>query len=143
MQTFHLASTFITVDTNAARTPQRFIYPTDEATYGDTYGALYNWHIVEIGNFCPYGWHVPNNEEWNALEEFLTNNGYNGSEGNVLKAKRGWNNDGNGIDDYGFTALPGGYYVKHDHGVFIYTICYGILEIGFWWSSTKYSFTFA
>jgi len=29
--------------------------------------------------------------------------------GKSLKATSGWNNSGNGTDDFGFSALPGGY----------------------------------
>jgi uncharacterized protein (TIGR02145 family) len=27
--------------------------------YGDTYGALYNWHTVDTKKLWPVGWHVP------------------------------------------------------------------------------------
>ena len=118
-------------------------YANDEATYGDTYGALYNWYAVKTSNLCPDGWHVPTNAEWTTLEDYLTNNGHDGTEGNALKATSGWNNAGNGNDDYGFTALPGGYRIKHNHGGFIYTLCYNIGSSGYWWSSTEYSSTFA
>src|SRR6056297_2565672 len=83
-------------------------YDNDEAQYADTYGALYNWHAVNTGNLCPDGWHVPTDAEWTALEDYIASNGHSGTEGTALKATSGWNNDRNGTDDYGFTALPGG-----------------------------------
>lgn len=35
-------------------------YNNDEATYKNTYGALYNWYAVaDSRNLCPTGWHIP------------------------------------------------------------------------------------
>jgi uncharacterized protein (TIGR02145 family) len=41
------------------------------------YGALYNFIAVSTGNLCPDGWKVPSDAEWNTLEIYLQNNGYN------------------------------------------------------------------
>jgi len=65
----------------------------------NTYGRLYILNEVE----CPSGWHLPSKEEWLELLNFVSN------AGTKLKASSGWNGDGNGTDDYGFAALPGGY----------------------------------
>jgi len=69
------------------------------------YGRLYF-----PGEFCPKGWHLPTKEEWEIL---VTTVGGNTIAGKYLKAQSGWNDDkgksGNGIDNYGFSALPGGY----------------------------------
>jgi uncharacterized protein (TIGR02145 family) len=62
-----------------------------------TYGRLYNWSTAMAA--CPSGWHLPNDAEWTTLVNLA---------GTKLKATSGWNNDGNGTDDYGFAALPGG-----------------------------------
>jgi uncharacterized protein (TIGR02145 family) len=85
------------------------IYNNNESYEADTYGALYNWYAVDttFNNVAPLGWHVPTDAEWTELETYLSNNGYDGSEGTALKSTTGWNT-GNGTDDYGFTALPGG-----------------------------------
>ena len=56
------------------------------------------------------------------------------NEGTKLKATSGWNNNGNGTDDYGFSGLPGGWcYHFGDFGDFDYLGNYGI-----WWSATDY-----
>jgi len=84
--------------------------------YGDDndncniYGRLYTLDEV----VCPSGWHLPSKEEWLELLNFVHPNPNDGSyfvstAGTKLKASRGWNGDGNGTDDYGFAALPGGY----------------------------------
>ena len=116
-------------------------YDNDEASYKDTYGALYNWYAVETGKLCPDGWHVPSDEEWKELEMFLgmsqedaDTTGWRGTdEGDKLKVESGWNSDGNGTDDYGFTALPGGYR-NGGSGYFNDEGSYG-----YWWSSAEYS----
>jgi uncharacterized protein (TIGR02145 family) len=75
---------------------------------------------------CPSSWHIPSNAEWQKLVDFA---GGDGVAGEKLKAKNGWNNNGNGTDDFGFSALPGG---RYGGGLFGYTG-----STGYWWSSTE------
>lgn len=89
------------------------------------YGYLYDWQTAK--NVCPTGWHLPSDAEWDQLTGFVGSN-----VGNKLKAKSGWSSNGNGTDDYGFSALPGG--GRYYDGYF-----YGIENFGRWWSSTEYS----
>ena len=74
-----------------------------------TYGRMYNWYAATAAaNLCPSGWHVPTHQEWEDLEAHLAANGHSGYEGTALKSTSGWNDNGNGTDDFGFGALPGG-----------------------------------
>jgi len=120
-------------------------YENDYNTYGKIYGALYNWYAVDKAsngnkNICPTGYHVPTDAEWKKLEMYCgmtqseaDDTGWRGTtEGTELKAKSGWNNRGNGTDDYGFAALPGGYRYGSD-GTFNYVGNYGSF-----WSSTAF-----
>jgi len=71
------------------------------------YGRLYNWEAAKKA--CPSGWHLPNNED--ELFKYIGNDDIIVIK--KLKAKSGWNNkengeSGNGTDDFGFSALPGG-----------------------------------
>jgi uncharacterized protein (TIGR02145 family) len=68
-----------------------------------TYGRLYNWDAAMIA--CPSGWRLPDTADWNRLVEAAGGN----IAGKKLKARSGWNDNGNGTDDFGFSALPGGY----------------------------------
>jgi len=94
-----------------------------------TYGRLYNWETAKT--VCPSGWHLPSDEEWSTLINFIDAS----SAGTKLKAKEGWNNDldstinGNGTDDYGFSALPGGYKSVSNF--------FSMGSSGYWWSSTE------
>jgi len=66
---------------------------------------------------------LPSQAEWKTLE------GYVGDRaGEKLKSMSGWNNDGNGTDEYGFSALPGGYGRNDNFN--------GVGYIGMWWSTT-------
>jgi len=103
----------------------------DNAAYNAlNYGRLYNWYAVTSGSgLCPSGWHVPTDGEWTALETYLGTNGHSGTEGTALKSTTGWHDTGNGTDDFGFSALPGGY--RDSNGYF-----YNAGSFGRWWSSS-------
>ncbi|MBU0713264.1 hypothetical protein KJ762_01980 [bacterium] len=78
----------------------------------NTYGALYNWYAVDDSrNIAPEGWHVPTDEEWTELADYLGSNA-----GTKLKSTSSWHDNGNGTDEYGFTALPAGYRRGFDGG---------------------------
>ncbi|MDY0198584.1 MAG: FISUMP domain-containing protein [Tenuifilaceae bacterium] len=104
-------------------------YENDEETYGNLYGALYNWYAVNTEGICPIGWHVPTDEEWLTLVDFA---GGVDNAAAKLKATSEWNEGGNGTDEYGFSALPGGWRI-HATGSF------SDLGInGNWWTATEY-----
>jgi len=67
------------------------------------YGRLYDWNMARSA--CPGGWHLPFDTEWQTLVDFA---GGEKVAGGKLKANNGWDEDGNGTDEYGFSALPGG-----------------------------------
>jgi uncharacterized protein (TIGR02145 family) len=93
------------------------------------YGRLYDWSMAK--EVCPLGWHLPSKEEWNTLSSYVQNNRncYN-CDAARLKATSGWYNDGNGTDDYGFSALPGGSSASH---------LLNINDDGSWWSASEYN----
>ena len=82
----------------------------------------------KVQGICPSGWHLPSNDEWNAL---FTAVGGQSNAGKVLKSQTGWNNNGNGTDAYGFSALPAG--LRYYNGYFNYG-GNGAL----FWSATEY-----
>ena len=122
----------------------RCSYDHDEARSAH-YGQLYNWYAVDDKRgLCPSGWHVPSDEDWQDLEMFLgmsradvSIKGTRGSGelgiGTKLKAKSGWRHRfpqyGHGTDDFGFSALPGGF--RMGNGVFDNAALFG-----YWWSSS-------
>lgn len=93
----------------ALTTPAYSWYNNDPETYSykKVYGALYNSYVVETGNLCPAGWHVPSVEEWNTLIVYLGGPGAGGKlkEMGILH----WQMPNSGAtNESGFTALPGG-----------------------------------
>ena len=92
------------------------------------YGKLYNWYAVnDPRGLAPAGWHIPTDAEWTVLANSL-----GGKIGSSLKikAQRGWAKEGNGSDETGFAALPGG---TRSINLFSFAGDYG-----YWWTSTEY-----
>jgi len=75
-------------------------YENDSANC-EKYGRLYDWETAKTA--CPKSWHLPNNGEWDKLTEVA---GGKSHAGKYLKATNGWEKDGNGTDNFGFSALP-------------------------------------
>jgi uncharacterized protein (TIGR02145 family) len=110
------------------------------------YGRLYDWATAmalpgcgygtscasqiqaKHKGICPTNWHIPSDDEWSTLFDYV------GSPvGTRLKASTGWNPyDGvpAGTDEFGFSALPGGY--GNSAGSFDNAGNYG-----YWWSATE------
>ena len=79
-----------------------YCYKNDLANC-EKFGRLYNDAAFE--DACPVGWHIPKYEEWETLIAFV---GGEHDAGSKLKSTNGWVDNGNGSDDYGFSALPAG-----------------------------------
>ncbi len=111
-------------------TPAYCWYNNDQNTYGNVYGALYNWYAVNTGKLCPTGWHVPADAEWTTLTDYL--GGASVAGGKLKEADTAhWRSPNTGAtNSSGFTALPGGYRVSN--GSFL-----NIGDCGYWWGSTE------
>jgi uncharacterized protein (TIGR02145 family) len=109
-------------------TPAYSWYPNDSVGYG----AMYNWYAVNTGKLCPDGWHVPDDEEWTVLTDFL---GGKSSAGGKLKETGDyhWQSPNSGAtNESGFTGLPSG--SRNYSGGFN-----NIGKYGYWWSTTEWS----
>ena len=115
-----------------------------------TYGGLYQWNEMMqymaasgLQGICPVGWRIPSDDIWKILEGTVdsqypvgdpiwNNTGWRGFDAGInLKSTSGWNDNGNGTDLFGFTALPCGYRVYD--GSFI-----NIGNYSRFWSSTEH-----
>jgi len=90
------------------KTGTSWCYDDDESNC-KKYGRMYNWPTA-MKMVCPSDWRLPSNQEWNSLAKAA---GGGKVAGKKLKSKIGWNNrddgsSGDGTDNYGFSALPGG-----------------------------------
>ncbi|MDR2593145.1 MAG: hypothetical protein LBC87_00035 [Fibromonadaceae bacterium] len=86
----------------------------------DTYGRLYDW--ATANEVCPSGWHLPSNAEWTNLVNYVGTN-----PGTKLKAYSSLWSTNTGTDEFGFSALPGGY---TSGGTYVAS------TKGTWWTST-------
>ena len=103
-------------------------YYNNDPANGRTYGKLYNWYAVhDPRGLAPSGWHVPSDEEWTQIINYL---GGDGTAGLALKNTSGWENNGNGNNSSGIAGLPGGY--RSTLGSFT-----NLGENGTWWSSSE------
>lgn len=100
------------------------------------YGVIYN--LPAAWEACPAGWHLSLSGEWEKLARFISNESgpYRKIEGNWsmvgshLKAGSGWQNQKNGSNDYGFSALPSGSFASN----FSFN---GIGKYCSWWALAK------
>ena len=93
--------------------------PNNNSDNVANYGYLYNWPAVMHGagsssanpsgvqGICPTGWHLPSYDEWNTLLTALNDSSATGTK---LKSQSGWNDNGNGTNVSGFSALPAGFW---------------------------------
>jgi len=97
-----------------------------------TYGYLYDWEAANTA--CPSGWHLPDEEEWTTLIDYL---GGEDVAKDKLKSTKSWGKTSTGTDNSsGFAALPGGFqYYDEDSEVSFDAIG----KEGYWWSSTRSS----
>jgi len=87
-------------------------YPNDEYI-GKTYGRLYTWDAAMKA--CPTGWRLPSKFDWINLGIALgcSFGGWMSFPIKKLLAKNGWKDSG--TDDFGFSALPGGF--RNEDGI--------------------------
>jgi len=117
-----------------------------EASNCAIYGRLYDWNTAKSA--CPGGWHLPSNADW---DELMTAVGGYSTAGTKLKSSSGWGEkDASrsgviaGTDNFGFSALPGGYrYLSSNNQTFSGGGYYDEEghwhdgDIGYWWSATE------
>jgi len=112
-----------------------------------SYGRLYTWYVAtDSRNVCPAGWHVPSDEEWTVLTDFLIGKGFGYGVGykgkdiaKSLAAPHSWvaaeESGSPGYDQTknnktGFTAIATGCRLEdgkfHEFG-----------HVGNWWTSSE------
>jgi len=92
------------------------------------YGRLYNW-TTAVAGICPSGWRIPSYTDFQTLKNYVEKQkSCTNCAGKILKAKSSWNNNGNGNDAFGFSALPGGF--VNLNGEFV-----DVGYQGIWWTT--------
>jgi len=94
---------------------EKYCYDNDPSNC-EIYGGLYQWNeMMEysttpgVQGICPSGWHLPTNDEWIILTDFL--GGESVAGGKMKEAGTAhWAPPNTGAtNESGFTALPGGF----------------------------------
>ncbi len=115
-------------------TPYYYVYGYDgedvaaakQTTNYNTYGVLYNWQAALTA--CPAGWHLPGDDEWTALTDYLGGFLVAGSKLKEVGTAHWESPNSDATNESGFTALPGG---------FVSSTSLDIGQQGFWWSATE------
>ena len=115
-------------------TPMASVYNND-LTLKQSHGVLYNWYVIDAlsnGNLkiCPQGWHVPTDNDWKILEEYLGGSERAGGKMKEVGSLNWVNPNTSATNESLFSALPSGYRLYN--GNFSYKGNYG-----FYWSSTE------
>jgi uncharacterized protein (TIGR02145 family) len=115
------------VKAGESKRPAWCYYKNDPAN-GAKYGKLYNWYAAnDPRGLAPEGWYIPSDAEWTLLTDYL---GGANVAGKKMKSTSGWDKDGNGTNESGFTGLSGG--ARNFYGIFN-----DIGRYSYWWSSTE------
>jgi uncharacterized protein (TIGR02145 family) len=117
--------------------PYYYVYDYEGSTVAEaqatdkyeTYGVLYNWPAVMTEGICPSGWHIPSDEEFTQLTDFLGGESVAGVKMMEAGYDR-WNPPNTGaINSSGWTGLPGGYRYSGGFG--------GNGDDGNWWPASE------
>lgn len=106
-------------------------YPVNSPDNNERYGKLYNWYAVtDPRGISPKGWHVPSDDEWKELTDFL---------GGEIFAAYKLRTTAEGADESsetGFSGLPAG--GRKGDGTY-----FSFGSKGYWWTSTPANDEFA
>ncbi len=84
-------------------------YYDNDAENGKKYGKLYNWYAVnDSRGLAPEGWHIPTDEEWTILIDYLGGEEVAGGKMKSTGTAYWDSPNGGATNESGFSALEGG-----------------------------------
>ena len=111
-------------------------YYANDTANGVTYGKLYNWYAVtDPRGLAPTGWHIPTDQEWTSLTNFLGGT----SAAGIKMRDTGtlWSSTSQvATNQSGFSALPGGYSYLTPTYTPAGEPFIGLTNVSWWWSVT-------
>jgi len=123
---------------------EKYCY-NDDVNNCNTYGGLYNCNEMMqytkaegTQGICPTGWHIPTDEEWTVLANYLGGDGFAGEKMKVTGISHWLKSETKGTNESGFSALPAGRHLWIDSS---YDNYFDQGTHGYWWSSTESRFT--
>lgn len=95
----------------------------------DTYGRLYTWDAAQTA--CPNGWHLPSENEWSELINYL---GGAGMAGGKMKSLNTWDSPNVGATNAsGFSGLAAGWGTNANPN----PVFFGQMGTNTWWWSSS------
>jgi uncharacterized protein (TIGR02145 family) len=116
----------------AKLTTGAWCYQDNDSKNGAIYGKLYNWYAVtDPRGLAPEGFHVPSDDEWKKLNDYIDSEKIKGVKKKVLREKHLYKLDE--MMESRFKGLPGGARLIEDFGCYFSSIGFD----GAWWSSSE------
>lgn len=124
-----MAENLKTTRSNSGNTISSYVYDGNESN-ADIYGRLYDWNVAVFDDICPTGWHLPSDNEWGNMADFLGGLSVAGGKLKESGTTHWKSPNTNATNESGFTALPAGYRLSNGS--------YNAIGlIGGWWSSDE------
>jgi uncharacterized protein (TIGR02145 family) len=112
-------------------------YYNNDTSYACPRGKLYNWFAcTDARNLCPQGWHIPSDDDWTELTNYLGGDAIAGSKMKSSGTLYWLSSNTESDNSSGFSATSGG--MRHRNGTYQL-----IGANGQWWSSTPFNSTSA
>ena len=112
-------------------------YYDNDTSYACPRGKLYNWFAcTDARHLCPQGWHIPSDNDWTELTNYLGGYAIAGSEMKSFGTLYWLSSNTEAYNSSGFSATSGG--MRHRNGTYQL-----IGANGQWWSSTPFNSTSA
>jgi uncharacterized protein (TIGR02145 family) len=117
-----------------SQTTAAYCWPeNNENVNKNLYGAFYNYFAVETNKLCPAGWHVPTNDEWRVLFNYLGGNTVAGGKMKETGTVNWYPPNSGATNESGFTARPAGYRNTQSASMdFVSMTTYA-----YWWSASR------
>jgi uncharacterized protein (TIGR02145 family) len=107
------------------------VYDNDPSN-ADIYGNLYNWAVVDDDRgVCPDGWHVPSDEAYEILIDYLGGNSVAGGKMKKIGLEHWYSPNAGATNESGFTGLPSGFRYWADGNY------YYMGEYNYFWTSSE------
>ncbi|SVC55879.1 uncharacterized protein METZ01_LOCUS308733, partial [marine metagenome] len=98
----------------------------------ETYGRLYNWYTVDDDRgVCPDGWHVPSDEAYTILIDYLGGTSVAGGKMKETGLEHWYSPNAGATNESGFTGLPSGFRYWADGNY------YYMGEYNYFWTSSE------
>ena len=119
-----------------------FCYYNNDSNIDPVYGKLYNWYAAtDVRGLCPTGWHLPSDQEWIELENFLGGAAVAGGSMKIPGTTY-WNSPNTGATNSSNFSAPAAGLRRDGNGNPNEMGVFYVLGInGVWWTATELNST--